>query len=92
MRTALAKQLRGVLGEYGFVVPQGIGRLRQALPFRVEDAKHGLSDLWRALLWDVYQRVCTLDAEIPRYNARIAQLAAPSEVCQRLARVPGGGR
>jgi transposase len=26
MRTALANQLRGVLGEYGFVVPQGIDR------------------------------------------------------------------
>jgi transposase len=32
-----------------------------------------------------------LDAEITRYNARIAQLAAQSEVCQRLSRVPGVG-
>jgi transposase len=91
MRTALANQLRGVLGEYGFVVPQGIGHVRKAIPGIVEDAANGLSDLCRELLWDVYQRLCTLDAEITRYNARIAQLAAQSEVCQRLACVPGVG-
>jgi transposase len=91
MRTALANQLRGVLGEYGFVVPQGIGRIRKAIPLIVADADNGLSDLCRELLWDVYQRVCTLDAEIPRYNARIAQLAAHSEVCQRLTAVTGVG-
>jgi transposase len=91
MRTALANQLRGLLGEYGFVVPQGIGRIRKAIPVLVEDADNGLSALCRELLWDVYQRLGTLDAEIPRYNARIAQLAAQSEVWQRLARVPGVG-
>src|SRR4029453_7647618 len=41
MRTALANQLRGVLGEYGFVVPQGIGRIRKAIPLLVEDADNG---------------------------------------------------
>jgi transposase len=91
IRTALANHLRGVLGEYGLVVPQGIGRIRKAIPLIVEDADHGLSDLCRALLWDVYQRVCALDAEVTRYNARIAQLAAHAEVCQRLTRVEGVG-
>ena len=91
MRTALANQLRGVLGEYGFVVPQGIGRIRKAIPLLVEDADNGLSDLCRELLWDVYQRMCALAAEITRYDARIAHLAAQSEVCQRLTRVEGVG-
>jgi transposase len=91
MRTALANQLRGLLGEYGFVVPQGIGRIRKAIPLIVEDADNGLSDLCRELLWDVYKRVCTLDAEITRSNAQIAQLAQQSEVCQRLTSVPGVG-
>jgi transposase len=57
----------------------------------VEDAENGLSALCRELLWDVYQRLCTLDAEITRYNARIAQLAEESEVCRRLAAVEGVG-
>lgn len=91
MRTALANQLRGLLGEYGLVVPQGIGRVRKAIPVIVEDADNGLSDLCRELLWDVYQRLCTLDAEITRYNVRIAHLAQQSEVCQRLTSVEGVG-
>lgn len=91
MRTALANQLRGVLGEYGFVVPQGISRIRKAIPLIVEEADNGLSALCRALLWDVYQRMCALDAEITRYDARSAQLVQQSEVCQRLTRVEGVG-
>jgi transposase len=55
------------------------------------DADNGLSAFCRELLWDVYQRLWTLDAEITRYNARIAQLAAQSEVCQRLTAVAGVG-
>ena len=39
----------------------------------------------------MYQRLCTLDAEITRYNARIAQLAVQSEVYQRLTAVGGVG-
>jgi transposase len=91
VRTALANQLRGVLGEYGFVVPQGIGCVRKAIPLIVENAENELSALCRELLWDVYQRMCTLDAEVTHYNARIAQLAAQSEVCQRLTAVAGVG-
>lgn len=53
MRTALANQLRGVLGEYGCVVPQGMGRIQKAIPLMAEEAASGLSDLGRELLWDV---------------------------------------
>jgi transposase len=35
--------------------------------------------------------VCTLDAEMTRYHARIAQWADQSEVCQRLTRGAGVG-
>jgi len=52
MRTALANQLRGLLGEDGFVVPQGIGRIRKASPLIVEEAENGLRALCRELLWD----------------------------------------
>jgi transposase len=91
MRTALANQLRGLLGAYGLVGPPGIGRVRPAIPLIVEEADNGLSPLCRALLWDVDQRRCTLEGDITRYNARIAQLAEQTAVCQRLPSVPGVG-
>ena len=91
MRTALANQLRGVLGADGVVGPQGIGRGRKAIPVLVEEAAHGLRPLCRERLWDVYPRLWTLDAESPRYHARMAQLAAQTAVCQRLTSGPRGG-
>src|SRR5262249_38919062 len=69
MRIALATPLRGGLGEYGVVVPQGLSRVRTALPVIVAEADNGLRALWRDLRWAVYQRRCALDAEITRDNA-----------------------
>ena len=36
-RTALMNQVRGLLGEYGIVIAQGVARLRHALPSILED-------------------------------------------------------
>ena len=49
-RNAQANQIRGLLGEFGIVLPQGIGQLRRRLPEIVEDSKNGLPGLMRTLL------------------------------------------
>jgi transposase len=49
-RTALANQIRGLLTAYGIVVPQGIARLRRALPLVLEDAENGLPELAREVI------------------------------------------
>jgi transposase len=41
-RTALANQIRGLLGEYGIALTQGIDHLRRALPDILEDEPNGL--------------------------------------------------
>ena len=40
-RRSKVNQIRGLVGEYGLVAPQGIGRLRKALPLWLEDAETG---------------------------------------------------
>lgn len=42
-RTALVNQVRGLLGEYGIIVAQGVHRLRKTLPELLEDAENPLS-------------------------------------------------
>ena len=42
-RTAVVNQVRGLLLEYGMVIPQGIARLRKRLPRVLEEADNGLS-------------------------------------------------
>ncbi len=49
-RTALANQMRGLLLEYGVVIPQGIYRLRKHVPRILEDADNELSLVFRDLL------------------------------------------
>lgn len=49
-RTAQMNQIRGLLGEFGLVVPKGVARLRRELPTILEDAENGLPALARQVL------------------------------------------
>jgi transposase len=42
-RTAVVNQTRGLLAEYGLIMPIGIGQLRKQLPLILEDAENELS-------------------------------------------------
>lgn len=90
-RTARANQLRGLLAEYGIIVPKGISRLRKALPFILEDAENGLSPLARELFGDLYQQLLELDTKVAAYDRKLKQIFMASPVCRRLAKVEGVG-
>ena len=49
-RTAQANQIRGLLGEFGLVIPQGISSVAQRVPELIEDADHELPGLFRLLI------------------------------------------
>lgn len=90
-RTAIANQVRGLLTEYGIVLPQGMATLRRRLPELFEETDNGLSDLFRRLLAQSYQQLVELDAHIDTLTREIEQQAAHSEPCQRLVSIPGFG-
>ena len=46
-RTALANEIRGLLAEYGIIVPQGLGRLRKILPELLESSGDRLTSMSR---------------------------------------------
>ena len=46
-RTAQANQIRGLLAEYGVVIPQGIRNIRKCLPEILEDGESMLPGLFR---------------------------------------------
>jgi transposase len=62
-----------------------------AVPGILDEADNGLTDLTRALLRELYQRIRTLDEPITAYDTRIAQFCAQQDTCQRLTQVPGVG-
>lgn len=90
-RTALANQIRGLLHEYGLVMPSGISRLRAQLPLILEEAENGLSDVARELINELYERLRTLDEQVAQSDRRIQQVFRQDERCQRLGQVEGIG-
>lgn len=90
-RTALVNQLRGLLGEYGIVVRQGIVHLRKALPGILEDAENGLPTLVREVFAELGDRLSEIEQQIDSYDRKIQGLAERSEAAQRLMKIEGVG-
>jgi transposase len=90
-RTAQANQVRGLLLEYGIMIPKGISYIRRQIPLILEDADNGLSDLFRGLLNDLYLEFVHLDERVDALEETLKALCAQSEDCQRLLTIPGVG-
>jgi len=90
-RTALANQLRGLLNEYGIIIPQGITQLPKYLPLLLENTENRLTAMSCTFFAELYAQFITLDKQIKQYTRQLEQLAKNLDVCQRLMNVPGVG-
>lgn len=90
-RTGLCNQIRGLLAEYGIVLPTGVSVLRKRLPELLEDGENGLSDLFRPLLADCYQQLQEIDKHIDFYTQALKRHAQHNEAIRRLQTIPGYG-
>ncbi|HWQ94863.1 MAG TPA: IS110 family transposase [Gammaproteobacteria bacterium] len=90
-RTALVNQTRGLLGEFGITVAQGIDRLRRALPEILEDGENGLPGLARETFADLLEQLRALDVRVVHYDRRIETLAREMESARRLMAIAGIG-
>lgn len=90
-RTAQANQIRGLLGEYGIVLPEGIALLRRRIPELLEDGENGLTDRFRRWLSELYNELRTLDERIQQCTREIVALYQADETCQRIGAIEGIG-
>jgi len=90
-RTQLANHIRGLLMEYGIVVPKQIGQLRQQLPMILEDADNELTDQARELFAEMREQLFDLDTRIARKDKQVLAIHKQSELSQRLGQVEGIG-
>jgi transposase len=90
-RTGYINALRGMLCEFGIVLPKGRYQLRARLPQVLLDEKGRLPALAREVLRDVAQRIGELDQHILAYDRRIEALVRHSEAAKRLLKIPGIG-
>jgi len=90
-RTAVANQIRGFLAEHGVVIPQGIRKLRQLLPYVLLDFENSLTAMSRDYISDLCEEIGRLDEKIKAYEHRLEAVAKAVDACQRLQRIPGIG-
>lgn len=90
-RTALCNQMRGLLAEYGIIIPKSINALRRRLPEILEDAENGLSDAFRRLLADSYTQLGEVEKHIQTYDSEIDAYCNRTDACVRLQSIPGFG-
>lgn len=90
-RTALANQIRGLLMEYGVVIPKGISYVRRQIPEVLEDASNELTFLFREMLSELYDEMVHIDERISKLENKLERLCAQNEDCQRLSTIPGVG-
>lgn len=90
-RTAQANQIRGLLGEYGLVIPQGIGHIAKRVPSLIEDASNELPGTFRVLIDRLLEHLKTLDRQVAELETQITAWHRESEASRRLEQIPGIG-
>jgi len=90
-RTAQANQIRGLLSEFGLVMPVGIRSIWRKLPEILEDVENGLSGVSRALFARLFEHFRTLDRQIQELEREINAWHREDTASQRLQAIPGIG-
>lgn len=90
-QTALVNEMRGLLMEYGFTIPQGINNVRARVPTLIQDQKNALSPMLRSAIGDMHAELLTAADNIERLDKQLENIFKTNEVCQRLAMVEGVG-
>jgi len=88
-RTALINHLRGLLGEYGVILPQGAWRFVKEAQDAIAAAD--LSDLARRLFVDLFDELRALDGRLGKLDQTLLSLCRTNEACRRLSKLPGVG-
>jgi len=90
-RTAQANQIRGLLAEFGLIIPQGIAHIAKRVPELIEDATNELPGSFRLLVQRLMEQLKELDRQAGELEAQIAAWHRDNKLSRKLAAVPGIG-
>jgi transposase len=90
-RTAQANQIRGLLAEYGIVMPQGLAHIGKRLPIILGDDENGLPAPFRQLIERLGEHLKELDRHAQELEAQIQSGHRMNSASTKLARIPGIG-
>ncbi len=90
-RTELVNQIRGLLAEYGVIIPKQIRFVRNQLPGIIDDTSNELTPYTRGLFSEMYEELKDKDTKIKGYDIQLDSIAKEHPVCQNLLSIPGVG-
>ena len=90
-RTALSNQIRGLLAEFGLVIPKGLSKLAQELPVLLADQNNEITSVMRELLQMLHTQLAHLDDLVARLERQIQVWARQDDSAKRLQQIPGIG-
>lgn len=90
-RTAQVNQIRGLLAEFGIVIPVGIRRVAENMPAILEDAENGLPGISRELFARLFGHFRELDRQVRQLEVQIQTWHRDEPVSRRLQGIPGIG-
>ena len=90
-RTAQINCLRGLLTEYGEVMPQGKANLFKGIAEALARLSERLPSIVIDTLRDQWARITRMDEEIDMIEQRINLWRKQEDVCRRIAEIPGIG-
>jgi len=90
-RTAQGNQIRGLLSEFGIVIPLGIKTISKRVPEILEDGENGLPGVMRHLIERLTDNLKEMDRQVNELEAQIQLWHRENALSRKLAEIPGLG-
>ena len=90
-RTALVNEIRGILLEYGIILPKPKKKFSKALVEIIHADSKQLTEAMKDLMRNLYDEYTEIEKNMSVYNDKIEVIFESNEVCKRIAKVEGVG-
>ncbi len=90
-RTAQGNQIRGLLSEFGIIIPLGIRAIPKRVPEILEDGENGLPGAMRQLIERLTDNLKGMDRQVVELEAQIQLWHRENAASRKLAEIPGLG-
>ena len=90
-RTALVHEIRGLLNEYGIVLPPSMAKCRALIVDKLETDQAKLTTLSTEVFWHLYDAFLAVEKRLAYDDEQLAAMGQAHPECQRLQTIPGIG-
>lgn len=90
-RTAQGNQIRGMLAEFGLIIPKGLGFVRERVPLLLDEAGDDLPGAFKMLILRLLEQLKKLDRQVGELEVQIQTWHRSNALSKRLEKIPGIG-